>query len=161
MTKRVLPLTEADAIAQITAALPGGIAQAAQLVGRDPSTVYRWGNPDTDDSTPVSCAIILERAYREAGGIGSPFGEYMAAVASLADAQAIAENIEVHRLAIEINRSAGNANAEIGELALPGATDKDWREAAEATETLLQKLTRIVPLLKRGPRLPDQQQQPP
>lgn len=158
MTKYKPPLTEAEALALIIGPYPGGIKALAELVSRDPSTVYRWGDPGLDDSTPLSCAIILDRAHRQAGGIGSPLLEYLAAQLALSQAESIAENLEVHRLAADVNRAAGEANAELAELALPGATDDDWREAEHDVATLYRKLTTLIPLLKRGRAKP---QQPP
>jgi hypothetical protein len=156
MTKLKAPLTEGDALSRIIGPFPGGIKAAAQLVSRDPSTLYRWSDPDLEDSIPLSCAIVLDRAHRQAGGIGSPLLEYLAAQLELADADRIAEHLEVHRLAIELNRATGEANAELAELTLPGATDKDWREAEQATANVFQKLSTLLPLLKLGRAKPHQ-----
>lgn len=157
MTKIKPPLSEADALGRITTALPGGLEEAATIVGRTTSTVYKWGNPDLDDSTPIGCAVLLERAYRKAGGQGAPYSEYLAAQVALADAEVFAENLEVHRLAVAVNRAAGEANAELAELALPCATDEDWREAERDVSTLYGKLTTLLALLRRGPAKPIQQ----
>ncbi|APR53344.1 hypothetical protein CA223_05360 [Sphingomonas koreensis] len=159
MTKLKPALSEGDALSRITGPFPGGIKAAAKLVSRDPSTLYRWSDPDLEDSIPLSCAIILDRAHRQAGGLGSPLLEYFAAQLELADAERIAEHIEVHRLAADMNRAAGEANAELAELALPGATEEDWREAERDVSTLYQKITTLLPLLRRGRAKP--QQQPP
>ena len=160
MTKLKPPLTEGDALDRISTFLDGR-ANAASIAGRSASHLAKWANPDMEDSTPLAIVVKLERAYRAAGGIGSPLLEYALAQVELGAAEAIAEDIEVHRLAVDINRAAGEANAELAELTLPGVTDNDFVEAEQASKRLYQKLSTLLPALQRAIARRRPHQQPP
>lgn len=118
MTKLRPPLSFDQAITRIAGVL--GWEGAAALVGRSARAVRAWSDPDADASPSIEQALILDLAYRAAGGEGSPLFEVYAAKLDL-DAQSAAASRALPELTAAAARESGEA---IGALALasqPGA----------------------------------------
>lgn len=152
MTKEKAPLTFEDGLARISGKLAGGMAELAQLAGRQSSTCYEWMNPDKADlSVPVHIAVNLDIAYLEAGG-GTPplFAAYEHQLGRVAE-QRLACRIELARRAVDVIREGGEAHAAIMAATLPDATPESRRTARSELGQALQAIQDILPLLDDRP----------
>ncbi|MFA7604506.1 MAG: hypothetical protein WCY29_16020 [Novosphingobium sp.] len=164
MTKPRPPLSAGDALSRVIAQLPCGIEDAARIARRSKSTVYAWGNPDTDDDIPLRCAIALDHAFQEAGGAGAPFHELYTLRLELAGATRFADHIELGRLAAEIIRENSEAEEAIVLALLPDASTAHHRATLEEIEQAMAKLQRARLLIgarlgKTDAAVPDERRQ--
>ncbi len=71
MTKVREPFSAEEALYRIGKFL--GWAEVARIAGREVSTVRQWSDPDEDRHCPQAIAVLLDIAWRVAGGTGLPF----------------------------------------------------------------------------------------
>lgn len=118
MTKLRAPLSFDQAITRIAGVL--GWDFAASLVGRSPRAVRAWSDPDADASPCIEHALLLDLAYRAAGGEGSPIFEVYAAKLDL-DAQSASAARCLPSLTANAARENGEAIAALALASQPGA----------------------------------------
>ena len=140
MTKLRAPLSVEQALARIAGQLPDGYTTMAQVAGRSPSLVRKWGDPDRDEDIPLRCAIALDLAYLAAGGQGHPLFDAYGARLELAETATFADRFALLRHAHNVIREGGEAHAAMIAASLPSATQRDrdhaLREMAEAFEAM-------------------------
>jgi len=155
LQKRRAPLTIDAALARIAGQM-GDWAEVAKAVDRSESLVRAWGDPDRRENIPLVDAVRLDLAYRDAGGVGSPFFE---TVAYLLDEQAIfrfADAIALGHLAAEVIRECGEASSLLVLAAQPGADRDDYRETrAHVREAIdaYQRASVLLAALENGGQL--------
>jgi hypothetical protein len=158
MTKFKAPLTVPDALAGIARQLSprGGWRYMAEIAGREVSTVYNWGNPDTPESVPLDIAVRFDLAHKEAGGDGAPLHDVYALLLRTGMEQRFATQAEIARRARQAIRE--DAEAEDAQLAcaLPGATDDDWVRAIRETQQAIDLHTNTLALLLKKGAGPDE-----
>lgn len=132
VTKRRTPLTFSSAIAKIGAYLGYDVAGAA--CGRSDRSVYAWADPKEECLPTLSQAMALERAYRVAGGEGSPIFE---AFGHQIDLAIIAQSSERAALADDyatLARECGEAIATGIAVAQAGSGDREVHAALTEAE---------------------------
>ncbi len=150
MTKPRSPRSIDAALTRIAGTLPGGWTDMAEATDRRESLVRAWGDPARREQIPVRDAIILDRAFREAGGLGAPIFEYYAARLDLNGAFVDCEQIALARHAASVVRECGEASAAIVDAALPAASPAQRARATREIEEAIETLRRTRPLLS-GP----------
>lgn len=150
MTKLRAPLTFADAVTRVAGLL--GWAETARLVGRADRTVRDWSDPEITTMPPIDQALILDAAYRAAGGEDSPFHD---AYAFLLDVRVDRQEACGRRLIVEIGDLAtefGQAIAACLALAQTNASPleahrafAETQEVAQRVDTLLRRLASFLP----------------
>lgn len=150
MTTAKAPMTMEIALARIAGQLPGGWAEAATICDRALATVYAWGNPNTDDSIPMGCAIKLDLAFLRAGGIGAPIKSVYDLKVECARRMAFADQAAIADLASTSVRE--NAEATIAQLACtqPGATPEHFRTAIRETQEAAEATMNTLAALKKS-----------
>jgi len=118
MTKLRPPLSFDQAITRIAGVL--GWEGAAALVGRSARAVRAWSDPDADASPCIEHALILDLAYRAAGGEGSPLFEVYAARLDLEASRATASRA-LPDLTAAAARESGEAIGALTLASQPGA----------------------------------------
>lgn len=147
MTKRRVPLSLDAALARIAGQLPGGWVEMATHAQRQERTVRNWGDPDTAESIPMSCAIALDVAFQGSGGEGAPIFECYALQLELACINRFADAHALGRHTAAVIRECGEAGAALVAASQPDATDADRRAAAREIEEALGILKHALPLL--------------
>lgn len=147
MTKRRAPLTIDAALARIAGQIPGGYDEMALIADRAVRTVRNWGDPDTPEQIPVDCAIRLDLAYQASDGPGAPIFESYAFQLELAASTRFADSYALAKLAPEVIRECGEANAAIVAAAQPGADDRLRQDALREAEEAVQKLKKSMLLI--------------
>lgn len=108
MTKLRPPLSFEQAVTRIAGLL--GWETCAGLVGRSTRAIRAWSDPDAEASPSIEQALILDTAYRHAGGEGSPIFEVYAAKLDL-DAQSTSGSRCLPQLTASAARENGEALA--------------------------------------------------
>jgi hypothetical protein len=145
MTKLRAPLSFEQAITVIGGLL--GWAEAAAVIGRKERTLRDYGDPDVQAQITLEDAFALDRAYRAAGGDGTPilqcykFRLDAAAAVSGGDLEALA------RLAQSVASEGGDAIAALFGCIRPGATPADFALARREIEQALTALSNTLPIL--------------
>lgn len=157
MTKHRPPLSDDAALARIAGTMRDGWATMATLTGRTARTVRNWGDPDTAESVPFDCMLILDIAFREAGGIGAPLHEAYTAQLGLAGSARFAKPIAIGRILPEVILESSEASAALARIAQPGATRADEKAAIEEVDQAIGKLQQARHAVLSDP---DQDQHP-
>jgi hypothetical protein len=118
MTKLRPPLSFDQAVTRIAGLL--GWEACGALVGRSARAVRAWSDPDADAAPSIEQALILDVAYRAAGGEGAPIFEVYAAKLDL-DAQAATASRALPDLAATAAKENGEALAALTLASQPGA----------------------------------------
>lgn len=147
MTKLRAPMTIDAALARIAGQIPGSFAEMATITDRACRTVRNWGDPDTPEKIPVDCAIKLDLAYQASGGSGAPIFESYAMQLELAAADRFADSYALAKLAPEVIRECGEANAAIVAAAQPGADNRLRQDALREGEEAMQSLKKTLLLI--------------
>lgn len=150
MTKHRPPLSLSEALGRIAGLVEGGYVEMAAIVGRARSTVYAWGDPDTDDDIPMGCARKLDLAYQMAGGVGAPILETYAAQLELEAGSQFAEQIALGRHLQDVLRETSEAELALLRASQPGAGEAERLEAAREVKDAVAVLGRSLPLLATG-----------
>lgn len=156
MTKSRAPLTFDNALARIAGQI--GWPAMAEATGRVVRTVRRWGDPDADESCPIDCALALDLAFQQGGGIGAPMFETYALRLEAERAEIFADQAELTRLAALGLREGSEAIAAQLACTLPDATPaiavaavRETEESIAAQTSALALLRRLIPTLGRPP----------
>lgn len=153
MTKHRPPLSIDAALARIAGHLAGGWTDIAETTRRAESTVRAWGDPDRPEQIPLDCAVVIDLAYQAAGGLGAPCYEAYTSMLEEAGAERFADQIALGRLASQVIRECGEANAALVAAAQPGATDTDRRRTLREIEEAMAQLQTARQLLTKAPPL--------
>jgi hypothetical protein len=152
LQKRRAPLTLDAALARIAGQM-GDWAEVAKAVDRSESLVRAWGDPHRRENIPLIDAITLDLAYRDAGGIGSPFFETTAYLLDQQGMFRFANEITLGRLSADVIRECGEATAHLVMAAQPGSDRGDHREALIQVDEAIDGLQRarvLVATLANG-----------
>lgn len=155
MTKRRPPLSIDAALARIAGQLENGWDEVARVTGRSASMVRAWGDPDRREKIPVDDAIMLDLAYRAAGGDGAPLFECYAHQLQIEGGTWFADEVALGRLAAEIIRECGEAGSAIVLSSQPGAAPAQRRETLREVEQAIGVLTRARLMLGAPAPFPD------
>lgn len=142
MTKPRAPLSVGAALARIAGYIPGDYAEMGRLLGRSESLVRAWGDPQRRERVAIDDAIVLDLAYRTAGGDGAPIYEAYGAKLSADGTLWFAEEIALGRHAATLIRECGEAEAAVVLAAQPGATRRDRERAMREIEEAMAVLSR-------------------
>lgn len=156
MTKRRPPLSIDAALARIAGQLEDGWNDMANACSRQPGTVRAWGDPDRREKIPVEDAIVLDLAFRAAGGEGAPIFETYAHMLEAEGASWFADQIALGRYAAEVIRECGEAGSAVVLSAQPGASARQRREALREVEEAIGVLTRARLMLGLPTPFPDE-----
>ncbi|WP_051211381.1 hypothetical protein [Sphingomonas sp. LH128] len=155
--KRRPPLSIHAALADIADTVPGGWdAMAAECSPRKPAIVRAWGDPDRREEIPLECAIKLDKLFRRSGGDGAPCIEYFAFRLDEAGFFHSADNLGLGRIAAELIRECGQAQAALVLAAQPGACRTVFREALVHMDEALEEYQTarvVVTAMANGGRL--------
>lgn len=151
MTKARAPLSIDAALARIAGHLPGGYTAMAGIVGRAVRTVRNWGDPDTAEHIPLDCAISLDLAFIAAGGDCAPLFETYQLLLDLAQMERFSSNIALGKHAAQVIREGGEAHSALLLATLPGATEKDRKNALRECSEAFDVIKRVLPLLGAPP----------
>lgn len=154
MTKTRAPVSIDAALARIAGQLPNGHEEMAQLVDRKARTVRNWGDPDTKEKVDIESAIKLDLAFQAAGGNGAPIFETYALKLELAAADRFSDSLALARLAPDVIRECGEANAAMIEACHPSATPQIRQKALKEVDDAVSHLKGIMPLLQEPPVQP-------
>lgn len=150
MTKLRTPLTFADAMMDVAGVI--GWVGARKVVGKSDRLLRRWSEPDQAAVPSLTQALALDRAYRVAGGEGSPFLEALAHQIDVQVAAVTADHRELIDEAAEVARECGEAVAAAIAVssghATPLATHHALAQANEAHTAigaLVRRLTSFLP----------------
>ncbi len=147
MTKLRAPLSIDQALARIAGHLPEGYDDMAAVVEKSASTVRSWGDPDKPLQVPMADAILLDLAYREAGGTGAPLFECYAQRLDSAHVFKFADEAALGRIAADSIRECGEAHAALVEAAQPGADRRRKQSALREVDEAIAQLNRAKPIL--------------
>ena len=148
MTKLRAPLSIDAALARIAGQLHGGWNEMAQRTERKSRTVRNWGDPDTPEQVPIDCAIVLDLAYQEAGGLGAPIYEAYSARLDLAEAARFADRHALMGRSVEVIREGGEAHAALVRACQPDATLADRAHALREVTEAFEAIRNTIPLLE-------------
>ena len=138
MTKHRAPLSPEQALQRIAGMLD--VDRMASLTDRQPRTLRNWMDPDTPEEVPLGCAIRLDLAYQESGGIGAPLFEAYAHQLEHAALHKYAARISLGRLTADAIREGGEAHAALVEAAQPDSGPAELRRAEKEGGEALEKL---------------------
>lgn len=155
MTKRRPPLSIDAALARIAGQLECGWDDIASVTGRSTTLVRAWGDPDRREKIPVDDAIMLDLAYRAAGGEGAPIFEMFAHQLQIEGGTWFADEVALGRYAAEVILECGQAGSAVVLSAQPGATAAQRREALREVEEAIGVLTRARLMLGLPAPFPD------
>lgn len=151
MTKRRAPLTIDAALTRIADKIPGGWSAMAELTGRRLSLVRSWADPDRREQIPLRDAVLLDKAYRDAGGGGAPifawFHSQLDAAGALAPSSADALIAITAEAIHEFSEAAG---ALLG-AAHTGAGPTHFATARRELEEAIAVLRRALTMTAGGP----------
>lgn len=157
MTKHRPALTLGAALGRIRGQLPGGWHEMAAIADRSVSTVYAWDAPDGTESIPMDCAIKLDIAFQQAGGVGAPIYEVYAIRMKAAEAAAFAEQVTLTEHLAVVMKEGAEAEQAILLSTLPAdAADRAIakRHARQQVEESIAAQTAALALLREEPPRP-------
>ena len=147
MTKCRAPLSIDAALTEIAAHLPGGLTEMAEITGRAPHLVRAWGDPDRREQIPLRDAILLDTAYRAAGGSAAPLFAYYTSRLDTAGALAPAGAAALLGQAATVIRECAEAQAALLQAAAPGAPRAASTTAGREIEEAIAALHAALPML--------------
>ncbi|MFA6125056.1 MAG: hypothetical protein WCS75_01420 [Sphingomonas sp.] len=147
MTKRRTPLTFSSAIAKIGAYLGYDVAGAA--CGRSDRSVYAWADPKEECLPTLGQALALERAYRAAGGEGSPILEAFGHQLDLAVLEQSSERTALAGDYARLARECGEAIATGIAVAQFGSGDREVHAALTEAEHVHTAIGSAIRRLKK------------
>lgn len=127
----------------------GGWANMAVITGRTEGTVRNWANPTTDETIPLGLALVLDRAWQQAGLIGAPIRD---AYNALADQMREAEfgcQIELTRGTAHFARETGEAEEALLLATLPSAGDAEFAKAEQEVNHVTAHAAGLLGMLRR------------
>lgn len=142
MTKPRPPLSIDAALARIAGQLERGWESIAEVTGRKNGLVRAWGDPARRERLPVDDAIVLDLAYRAAGGEGAPIFEAYGARLDAAGVEWFGDQIVLGRYASYVIRECSEAEAALVQAAQPGSTARDRTNALREIEEAIAVLSR-------------------
>lgn len=145
MTKLRAPLTFDNALSRIAGQI--GWPAMADAVGQKDRTVRDWGDPDTGRACPITAAVILDLAYRAAGGEGAPMYETYSLLIDQANSERFADQHELARRACTLIREGAEAEEALVLASIPGAPSSARINAARQLEDVIIVATATLPLL--------------
>lgn len=148
MTKPRTPLSVEQALQRIAGQCTGGVDAMAAAVGRQPSTIRAWMDPDRSEQVSVDAGIALDLLYRGEGGEGCPLFEAYGAQLDLAEAQKFMMANRLQDYAVGVIKEGGEAHAAIVAAARPGSTLTEKRIAYKEGLEAFEKLRDVMPLLE-------------
>lgn len=154
LTKRRPPVSVDAALARIAGQLEHGWADMACATSRTEGIVRAWGDPARREKIPVEDAIMLDLAYRDAGGEGAPIFEAYGAQLDIEGGEWFADQIALGRYAAELVRECGEAEIAVILAAQPGSTSAQRSEARREVEQAIALLTRARLMLGTPSPLP-------
>jgi hypothetical protein len=150
MTKLRPPVSIAHAITRIADVVD--YARMGELVDRSERTVRDWSDPGRPTCPTLDQAIILDIAFRDAGGDGLPLLEYFHIRLQLATPGPSVSNAELVLAAGAVAREAGEAVQALIHAAQPGATHHDrirakseLHDASAIVTAAIGKIDNVVP----------------
>lgn len=147
MTKHRPPLSIDAGLARIIGQLPGGYAEASALTQRSESLVRKWGDPDCREKISVDDAIVLDLAYQQAGGIGSPIFEAYSVLLDMRKAERFALPIALSRVLPEVMKENSEAEIALANAAQHGANDANYRDTLREADEAIAKWQQVRTLL--------------
>lgn len=152
MTKERAPLSLDAALARIAGQLPGSWVQMAEITGYVEGTVRGWGDEARPEKINIPAAIALDLAYQQHGGTDQPIYDSYGLALSLARTEHFADPFCILRLALDVVRESGDAEAALLEAAMPDATGADRREAQRQLVEAMEAMKRaLLDLERRDP----------
>lgn len=150
MTKLRPAVSIANAITRISEVLDYN--RMGELVDRSDRTVRDWSDPGRPTCPTLDQAIVLDLAYRDAGGEGMPLLEYFHRRVQLAEPGPSVTNAQLVLAAGIAAKEAGEAVNAMILAAQPGATSHDrarakteLHDAGACFTAALGKIDSIVP----------------
>lgn len=155
MTKRRAPLSMDTALARIAGQVPGGWATMAAEVDRSERHVRKWGDESAREEINFTQARKLDLLYRRHGGHGFPIFDAYGQLLELDIADRFFDQFEVLRRATRLVKEAGEAEAAVLRVALPGATAAHRAEALRELLEAIEAAKLMLPLLEGPAQLPE------
>jgi hypothetical protein len=143
MTKHRPPLSFDAALARVVGQLPGGYDDAAARTGRSISLVRAWGDPDRREKISIDDALVLDLAFGECGGFGSPFFEAFAAQRDLAAAHRFALPQALGQLLPEVLKENSEAEIALTLASRPGVDDAHLRHTVNEADEAIAKWQQV------------------
>ncbi len=132
-----------------------GAAAVRAIAGKADRTIRDWADPDTPRTPPIATCFALDCAWRAAGGAGAPFFD---TYRRLLDREAVAiagvDLSNLPDLTGIVIREGADAKIALMTAMLPGATDRDFREAVREVEESIAAYEATIPLLATPIRPP-------
>jgi hypothetical protein len=150
MTKPRPALSVEDALDRIAGQIPGGKRAMAAIVDRQPRTVHNWGDPDTPETIPMDCAIKLDIAFQQHGGVGHPIFDTYALLLETAELESFSCGMETARRLKAAMKEGSEAHAALVDASLPGATKADRERATREVLEAVDALKATLPTLTDG-----------
>jgi hypothetical protein len=155
MTKRRPPLSVDAALARIAGQIDGAWVEMGVITSRSESMVRAWGDPARREKIPVEDAIMLDLAFRAAGGEGAPIFETYAHQLNVEGGTWFADQVALGRYAAEVIRECGEAGSAVVLSAQPGASAAQRRQALREVEEAIGVLNRARLMLGLPAPFPD------
>lgn len=148
MTKHRAPCSVEQALCRISGVIDWPIMGA--VVERDARTVRLWSEPDRPEGISLRHAILLDAAYRRAGGKGAPLHEAFGYLVDAACTDLYPSGDELAACAIRCIKEGGEANAAIVLASRPDATDDERSAAAREVQEAIEELSHTLPYLTKS-----------
>ena len=154
MTKLCPPMSTEQAMRRIVGVLDP--VEAAQLIGKRPRTLRDYADPDHASCITLDDALVLDRAYHQAGGEGFPLVQsYLFRLEAEAAAPGFCPDA-LSRATQSAAIEAGEAVAALVGATRLGATPADRALARREAEQAMTALSHTLPMLDdtmsfRGP----------
>ncbi|WP_174297233.1 hypothetical protein [Sphingomonas bacterium] len=148
MTKARHPVSIERALCRISGILDW--PEMGRIVSRDARTVRAWSEPDRQIGPTLHHAILLDAAYRRAGGKGAPLHEAFGYLVEAACTDLYPTADELAQRAVRCIKEGGEANAAIVLASRPDATQEDRSVAAREVREAIEELSQTLPLLTQG-----------
>ncbi|WP_294292630.1 hypothetical protein [uncultured Sphingomonas sp.] len=126
----------------------------AKLTERAESTVRNWSNPNTRESVPLDCAIVLDLEFQRSGGVGAPLNDVYALLLKTGAEQRFACQAEIAAATIAEVKESGEAFAAQIAATLPGADEATIERAIKEKEEDIAAATRTLALLRAARKPP-------
>jgi len=153
MTKHRPPLSVDAALARVAGQLENGWDEMAEVTSRKIGLIRAWADPARRERIPLDDAILLDLAYRRAGGLGAPHFECFGARLQAEGLEWFAEEIALARHAATLIRECSEAEAAVVIASQPGATPRERAHALREVEEAIAVLARARTMLS-GAALP-------
>lgn len=140
------PITWAQAATKVAGLI--GWPAFAGIVRRGERAVQYWGQPNCKTVPTIEQALLLDAAYRAAGGADAPFLDTFAALLDVQVTRDAAYLTELANDSAAFVREAGDLGAALFLATRPGASPRDHNRAlveAQQVETALGAIMRRLP----------------